>query len=114
MPLLFQVFVIHSIAPYKEIQDRFGFWILRRGLWILGTRWDLDSRFLELNSVFQNPGFQIPQAQISRFPESEHRANPTSGDVSMYHQGNEREADSFIVRPEPALDMRSSCFKVFG
>lgn len=80
-PLSFLVFVIHSIAPYKEIQDRFGFWFLRRGLWILSTRWDLDSRFLELNSVFQSPGIQIPQAQISGFPESEYRANPTLGDV---------------------------------
>lgn len=114
MLLSFHVFVIHPVAPYKEIQDSFVFWIVRRGLWILGTRWDLDSRFLELYSVFQSPGFQIPQAQISGFPESEYRANPTLGDVLMYHQGNEWVADSFIVPLEPALGMRSSCFKVFG
>ena len=68
----------------KGIQDSHGFWIPRRGFRIpvtgfqifsIGTRipdsncqW--DSRFLQLFSGFQTPGFGIPLAKISWIPES--------------------------------------------
>ena len=68
----------------KGIQDSHGFWIPRRGFRILvagfqifssGTRipdsncqW--DSRFLQLYSGFQTPGFRIPLAKISWISES--------------------------------------------
>ena len=68
----------------KGIQYSLEFWIPRRGFQIPGTGyqslsvelWTLDSNgywdswFLELYSVFQSPGFLIPQARISDIPES--------------------------------------------
>ena len=40
------------------------------GIWILDFNPYKDSRFLELYSRFQNPGFQISQAKLSQIPES--------------------------------------------
>ena len=45
-----------------------GFWIPSRGFRIT-CQWNLDSGFLELNSGFQSPGVQIPEAKTSRIPE---------------------------------------------
>ena len=54
------------------------FWYSRRipprgfrivsGTWILDSDRYWDSGFLELYSGYQSPGFQIPQAKISRIP----------------------------------------------
>ena len=64
----------------KGIQYSLEFWIPRRWFQIPGTGYqslsvelwtlDWDSWFLELYSVFQSPGFLIPQARISDIPES--------------------------------------------
>ena len=68
----------------KGIQDSHGFWIPRRGFRIpvtgfqifsSGTRFpdsncQWDSRFLQLYSGFQTPGFRIPLAKISWIPGS--------------------------------------------
>ena len=65
--------VLKCIAPYKRIQDSLGFWIPSRGFWIL-CQWNLDSevaslvKFLELDSGFQSPGFQIPEAKLRHIP----------------------------------------------
>ena len=65
--------VLKRIAPYKSIQDSLGFWIPSRGFWIL-CQWNLDSgveslvKFLELDSGFQSPGFQIPEAKLCHIP----------------------------------------------
>ena len=45
--------VLKCIAPYKRIQDSLGFWI---------------PKFLELDSGFQSPGFQIPEAKLRHIP----------------------------------------------
>ena len=72
------------VAPYKGIQDSVASWITRCGFRIPGTGfrifgpWNVDSgiqwvvgfRIFELYSGFQSPGFRIPQAKISRHPES--------------------------------------------
>ena len=54
----------------KGIQDSLGFWIPLHAFRIPGTELrSFFSEILELYSGFQIPGFQIPQAQISRVPE---------------------------------------------
>ena len=74
----------NPFASCKGIQDSHGFWIPRRvfripvtgfQIFSIGTRipdsncqW--DSRFLQLFSGFQTPGFGIPLAKISWIPES--------------------------------------------
>ena len=46
-------------------------WILDSNYWIPDLfQWNLDSGFLHLYSGFQGPGFRIPNAKISRIPES--------------------------------------------
>ena len=64
------------VAQCKGIQDTFGFWVLRRGFQIPGSRfwilsqWDLDSGFQSLK------GFRIPK---SRIPDSSGKNFPDSG-----------------------------------
>ena len=59
--------------PYKRIKDSLGFWIPSREFRIL-CQLKLDSeveslvRFLELDSGFQSPEFQIPQAKLRHIP----------------------------------------------
>ena len=66
-------------APCKGTQDRLGFWILCGGFhipvlfsgtWTTDSNHQWDSRFLELCSGFQSPGFQIQQEKISQIPDS--------------------------------------------
>ena len=87
----FSVFLVWNYSwanPFasciKGIQDSHGFWIPRRGFRIPVTGFQIfssgtripdsnsqwDSRFLQLYSGFQTPGFGIPQAKISWIPES--------------------------------------------
>ena len=40
------------------------------GTWIPDSNRKRDSVILELNFGFQSPGFRIPQARISRIPDS--------------------------------------------
>ena len=78
--------VCTSFAPCKEIRVKkaldSGFQAVDSGFQVLdfGCLWNLDSGlipvvssiqdiFLELNSGFQSPGFQIPQAKMSWIPE---------------------------------------------
>ena len=80
-------------APCKGIQDTLGFWIPRRGFripftgfqiflggtWIPDSNCYWDSGFLHLYSGFQGPGFRIPQAKISKIPNSKCKNFPDSG-----------------------------------
>ena len=73
----------HSSAPLliatsKGIQVSHGSWNPRLGFWIpdfvtenwiLNTNLQWDSRFFELYSGFQCPGFWIPHAKFSRIPD---------------------------------------------
>jgi len=52
---------------YSRLIPRRGFRIVS-GMWILDSDRYPDSGFLELYSGYQSPGFQIPQAKISRIP----------------------------------------------
>ena len=85
----------HVHPPCKGIQDSLGFWIPLRGFrisrwwisvfvggtWILDCNCRWDSRFLELYSGFQSPGFGIPQANFPRFwiPQAKLSWIPESG-----------------------------------
>ena len=92
--------ITEGLVPRKRIEGRFGFWILRRELWIPGTGFRLISFSMELGfqdssrslvggqfpipcelySTFQSPrfrilwpkfvGFRILQAKISWIPKS--------------------------------------------
>ena len=85
---LYQLF-----APCKGTQDRLGFWILCcgfhipvlfSGTWTTDSNHQWDSRFLELCSGFQSPGFQIQQEKISQIPDS----TSNSGiQISLHGQG---------------------------
>ena len=81
------------IAPCKGIQDSLGFCLFHTGnsgflvldstdfvggTWILESKGQWDSGFLELHFGFHSPRFSIPEAKISRIPEYGvplHRAN---------------------------------------
>ena len=81
------------IAPCKGIQGTLGFWIPRRGFripftgfqiflggtWIPDSNCYWDSGFLHLYSGFQGPGFRIPQAKISKIPDTKCKNFPDSG-----------------------------------
>ena len=93
----FMLAVCTSFAPCKEIRVKTaldsGFKAVDSGFQVLdfGCLWNLDSGFipvvssiqgifLELNSGFQSPGFQIPKAKTSSIPEYYH----TWGDIMIY------------------------------
>ena len=87
--------LVQNFTPYKGIQDSLGFWIPRRGFWILGTRFQsfsvelgfwirivrripdslsciLDSKAQDFGFHKQNfPRFRIARAKISWIRESE-------------------------------------------
>ena len=92
--IMFKLFFGYiDVAPCKGIQDTLGFWIPRRGLripitgfqiffsrtWIPDSNCQWDSGFLHLYSGFQGPGFRIPQAKISKIPDSKCKNFPDSG-----------------------------------
>ena len=85
----FMLAVCTSFAPCKEIRVKTdlnsGFQAVDSGFQVLdfGCLWNLDfglisvvsgiqDIFVEVNSGFQNPGFQIPQAKMSWIPEYYH------------------------------------------
>ena len=92
----FMLAVCTSFAPCKEIRVKTalnsGFKAVDSGFQVLdfGCLWNLDfglisvvsgiqDIFLEVNSGFQSPGFQIPQAKMSWIPEYYH----TWGDIMI-------------------------------
>ena len=92
----FMLAVCTSFAPCKEIRVKTaldsGFQAVDSGFQVLdfGCLWNLDfglislvsgiqDIFVEVNSGFQSPGFQIPQAKMSWIPEYYH----TWGDIMI-------------------------------
>ena len=63
--------VLPRVRESKTVLDT-GFHAMNSGFQVLDSRFQLfwDSGFLEQYSIFQSPGFWIPQAKISWIPES--------------------------------------------